>query len=58
MKQLSHGARAPRLEGIQVLRFVAAFLVMCAHAKMVLRDDEVWSFSTPPRRLAAWTCFL
>ena len=34
--------RAPQLEGIQVLRFVAAFLVMGAHAKLVLHDDEVW----------------
>lgn len=39
----SHSSgRRSQLQGIQVLRFVAAFLVMCAHAKMVLRDEEVW----------------
>ena len=40
LMNLSHSpARAPQLEGVQVLRFVAAFLVMGAHSKMVLRDD-------------------
>jgi exopolysaccharide production protein ExoZ len=42
--KLSHSpARPHQLESVQVLRFVAAFLVMCAHAKMVLRDDEIWT---------------
>ena len=42
MNSQQSSARAPQLEGVQVLRFFAAFLVMAAHAKMVLRDDEVW----------------
>lgn len=33
--------RAPRLESLQALRFLAAFLVMGAHAKLVLRDGEI-----------------
>lgn len=36
-----------KLEGLQVLRFVAAFLVMCAHVKFVWRDDETpWFWDT------------
>ncbi len=37
----SDATRAPRLESLQALRFLAAFLVMGAHAKLVLRDDEL-----------------
>lgn len=33
--------RTPRLESIQTLRFAAAFLVMGAHAKLVLQDAEL-----------------
>lgn len=43
MKDPLPPSRAPRLESVQVLRFVAAFLVMCAHSKLVLADDEVSS---------------
>jgi exopolysaccharide production protein ExoZ len=32
---------APRLEGVQVLRFLAAVLVMVAHSKLVLREHEI-----------------
>ena len=38
-----HGTRSSPLASVQALRFVAAFLVMCAHAKGVLRDEEIWS---------------
>lgn len=41
MNDLPHTTRTPRLESIQVLRFAAAFLVMGAHAKLVLRDEEI-----------------
>lgn len=41
MNEIVRNTPAPRLESIQALRFVAASLVMCAHAKMVLREDEV-----------------
>lgn len=34
-------SRAPRLQGLQSLRFLAAFIVMGAHAKLVLREDEL-----------------
>ena len=34
-------SRAPRLQGLQALRFLVAFLVMGAHAKLVLREHEL-----------------
>lgn len=41
MNDTPQTTRAPRLESVQVLRFVAAFLVMGAHSKLVLRDEEI-----------------
>lgn len=41
MKNINDSSSASRLEGIQVLRFAAAVLVMGAHAKLVLREAEI-----------------
>lgn len=38
---ISDATRAPRLESLQALRFLAAFIVMGAHAKLVVRDEEL-----------------